>query len=38
LEIAEHSGLSGIALIDQIAAELARDLAAKPAARAAHRR
>src|SRR5271168_1869641 len=37
LEIAEHSGLSGIALIDRIAADLARDLDAKPAARAAHR-
>jgi anion-transporting ArsA/GET3 family ATPase len=38
LEIAEHSGLSGIALIDRIAGELARDLGAKPAACAAHRR
>jgi anion-transporting ArsA/GET3 family ATPase len=37
-EIAEHSGLSGIALIDRIAGELARDLGAKPADRAAHRR
>src|SRR5580658_10464289 len=35
-EIAEHSGLSGVALIDTIAGELARDLAAKPIARAAH--
>jgi anion-transporting ArsA/GET3 family ATPase len=38
IEIAEHSGLSGIALIDRIAGELARNLGAKPAARAAHRR
>jgi anion-transporting ArsA/GET3 family ATPase len=36
-EIAEHSGLSGIALIDRIAGEFARDLPARPAARA-HRR
>jgi hypothetical protein len=38
LEVAEHSGLSGIALIDRIAAELARELDAKPPARAALRR
>jgi len=38
LEVAEHSGLSGIALIDRIAGELARNLGTRPAARAAHRR
>jgi Anion-transporting ATPase len=37
LEIAEHSGLSGIALIDTIAAELARNREHEPAPRAAHR-
>jgi arsenite-transporting ATPase len=37
LEIAEHSGLSGIDLIDRIAAELARSREQEPAPRAAHR-
>jgi anion-transporting ATPase len=37
LEIAEHGGLSGIALIDRIAAELARNREHEPAPRAAHR-
>jgi arsenite-transporting ATPase len=38
LEIAEHSGLSGIALIDSLATELAHYREAEPAPRAAHRR
>ena len=38
IEIVEHGGLSGIALIDRIAGELARNLGTRPAARAAHRR
>ncbi len=38
LEIAEHSGLSGIELIDSIASELARNREHEPATRAAHRR
>ena len=38
LEIAEHSGLSGIELIDCIAAELARHGENQTAPRAAHRR
>jgi anion-transporting ArsA/GET3 family ATPase len=38
LEIAEHGGLSGIELIDHIAAELARNREHEPAPRAVHRR
>ena len=38
LEIAEHSGLSGIALIDSIATDLARHRQDEPAHQAAHRR
>jgi anion-transporting ArsA/GET3 family ATPase len=38
LEIAEHSGLSGIELIDSISTGLARYRADEPAPRAAHRR
>ncbi len=38
LEIAEHSGLSGIELIDSIATEFARYRENEPAPRAAHRR
>ncbi|MGC2756534.1 hypothetical protein, partial [Candidatus Binatus sp.] len=38
LEIPEHNGLSGIALIDSIATELARYREDEPARRAAHRR
>jgi anion-transporting ArsA/GET3 family ATPase len=38
LEIAEHSGLSGIALIDSIVEELARHREAEATPRAAHRR
>jgi anion-transporting ArsA/GET3 family ATPase len=38
LEIAEHSGLSGIELIDRIAADLARSRENETAPRAAHRR
>src|SRR5580658_8374730 len=38
LEIAEHSGLSGIELIDRVAAELAISREHEPASRAAHRR
>jgi anion-transporting ArsA/GET3 family ATPase len=37
LEIAEHGGLSGIELIDSIAAELASNREHEPAPRAAHR-
>ena len=38
LEVAEHSGLSGIELIDPIAADLARHREARPTTHAAHRR
>jgi len=38
IEVAEHSGLSGIALIDSIATELARNREDEPVPRAAHRR
>jgi arsenite-transporting ATPase len=38
LEIPEHSGMSGIELIDRIAADLARDREDEAAPRAAHRR
>jgi arsenite-transporting ATPase len=38
IEIAEHSGLSGIELIDSIATELTRFREHEPAPRAAHRR
>jgi hypothetical protein len=38
LEIAEHSGLSGIELIERVAAELAISREHEPASRAAHRR
>src|SRR5271170_3743933 len=38
LEIAEHSGLSGIALVDRIAADLARYREGEAPPRAAHRR
>jgi anion-transporting ArsA/GET3 family ATPase len=38
LEIAEHGGISGIELIDRIAAELARHREREAAPRAAHRR
>jgi anion-transporting ArsA/GET3 family ATPase len=37
LEIPEHNGLSGIALIDRIAADLARNLEHRPKSRTAHR-
>ncbi len=37
LEIPEHNGLSGIALIDRIAADLARHLEHRPESRTAHR-
>ena len=37
LEIPEHSGMSGIELIDRIAADLARHREDQPASRAAHR-
>jgi arsenite/tail-anchored protein-transporting ATPase len=37
LEIPEHSGMSGIELIDRIAADLARHREHQPASRAAHR-
>ena len=37
LEIPEHSGTSGIELIDRIAADLARHRERQPASRAAHR-
>jgi anion-transporting ArsA/GET3 family ATPase len=37
LEIPEHNGLSGIALIDRIAADLARNLEHRPESRTAHR-
>ena len=38
LEIAEHGGISGIALIDRIAADLARHRANESVPRTAHRR
>src|SRR5580704_11429219 len=37
LEIPEHNGLSGIALIDRVAADLARNLEHRPESRTSHR-